>query len=57
MNEDAMMAAIDSAEGKLSTLDEKNDEIEHAIALKKAQIRELEEVLELLGNVEDQAAD
>lgn len=57
MNEDAMMAAIESAEGKLSKLDDKKDELEHAIALKKAQIRGLEEVLEQLGSVEEQAGD
>jgi prefoldin subunit 5 len=57
MNEDAMLAAIASAEAKLEKLDAKKKELEDAIELKKAQITNLEDAIALLGEVEEQAAD
>jgi hypothetical protein len=57
MNEDAMLAAIASAEAKLEKLDAKKKELEDAIELKRAQITNLEDAIALLGEVEEQAAD
>ena len=57
MGDDAMLAAIASAEAKLEKLDAKKDELEHAIELKKAQVANLEEAIRLLDEVEEQAAD
>ncbi len=57
MGDDAMIAAIASAEAKLEKLDAKKHELEEAIRLKKAQIANLEDVIALLGEVEEQTTD
>ena len=57
MSDDAMLAAIASAEAKLEKLDAKKEELEHAIELKKAQIANFEEAIRLLDEVEAQATD